>query len=400
MKICEERIPPLVVFQEIFNDNVLFARGISWLSPDRTEEERLKCYANICSELLMSGQTLGEYLTDAVLYSSSPLFAVTVKEPTEQRKKALAYDLAQLKKIVREYSAPAVKKALAGLDGATADYAALPEYECGKFTLTADRLLKNAAKNGTGDFAKYKAFTFRGGRLIPVEHIDPIRLTDLKNYELQRNQVVENTVAFLNGLPAQNVLLYGDRGCGKSSTIKAILNEYDQLRMIELPKAEIAGLGDLYAMLKDIPMHFIVTIDDLTFTQDDERFGLLKATLDGSLSARPDNILIYATTNRRKLIKETYADRSATDVSKSDAVDESMSLADRFGLFITFTQPNREIYFDIVRKLAEDGGIEMDDGELTQAAERFALKRGGRSPRIARQFVDWLASRIELGLEY
>lgn len=400
MKICEERIPPLVVFQEIFNDNVLFARGISWLSPDRTEEERLKGYANICSELLMSGQTLGEYLTDAVLYSSSPLFAVTVKEPTEQRKKALAYDLAQLKKIVREYSAPAVKKALAGLDGATADYAALPEYECGKFTLTADRLLKNAAKNGTGDFAKYKAFTFRGGRLIPVEHIDPIRLTDLKNYELQRNQVVENTVAFLNGLPAQNALLYGDRGCGKSSTIKAILNEYDQLRMIELPKAEIAGLGDLYAMLKDIPTHFIVTIDDLTFTQDDERFGLLKATLDGSLSARPDNILIYATTNRRKLIRETYADRSATDVSKSDAVDESMSLADRFGLFITFTQPNREIYFDIVRKLAEDGGIEIDDGELTQAAERFALKRGGRSPRIARQFVDWLASRIELGLEY
>ena len=143
--------------------------------------------------------------------------------------------------------------------------------------------------------------------------------------------------------------------------------------MIELPKAEIAGLGDLYAILKDIPMHFIVTIDDLTFTQDDERFGILKATLDGSLSARPDNILIYATTNRRKLIKETYADRSATDVNKSDAVDESMSLADRFGLFITFTQPNREIYFDIVRQLAEDMDIEIDDSELTQAAERFAL---------------------------
>ena len=136
--------------------------------------------------------------------------------------------------------------------------------------------------------------------------------------------------------------------------------------MIELPKAEIAGLGDLYAMLKDIPMHFIVTIDDLTFTQDDE----------------------------------TYADRSATDVNKSDAVDESMSLADRFGLFITFTQPNREIYFDIVRQLAEDMDIEIDDSELTQAAERFALKRGGRSPRIARQFVDWLNARIELGLDY
>ena len=244
MKICEEKIPPLMVFQELFNENVLFARGINWLYPDKTEEQRLMGFANISSELLMTGKTLGEYLTDAVMYSKSPLFAAIVKEPTEARKKALAYDIALIKKIVKEYTASAVKKALADIAGATADYAALPEYESGKFTLNADRLIKFAQKNGTGDFAKYKAFTFRGGKLIPVEHIDPIRLTDLKNYELQRNQVVENTIAFLNGLPAQNALLYGDRGCGKSSTIKAILNEYDQLRMIELPKAEIAGLGD------------------------------------------------------------------------------------------------------------------------------------------------------------
>ena len=250
MKICEEKIPPLMVFQELFNENVLFARGINWLYPDKTEEQRLMGFANISSELLMTGKTLGEYLTDAVMYSKSPLFAAIVKEPTEARKRALAYDIALIKKIVKEYTASAVKKALADIAGATADYAALPEYESGKFTLTADRLIKFAQKNGTGDFAKYKAFTFRGGKLIPVEHIDPIRLTDLKNYELQRNQVVENTIAFLNGLPAQNALLYGDRGCGKSSTIKAILNEYDQLRMIELPKAEIAGLGDLYAILK------------------------------------------------------------------------------------------------------------------------------------------------------
>ena len=233
-----------------------------------------------------------------------------------------------------------------------------------------------------------------------MDNIDPIRLTDLKNYELQRNQVIENTLAFLNGLPAQNVLLYGDRGCGKSSTIKAILNEYEELRMVELPKSEINGLPDLFGMLKDIPLHFIVTIDDLAFTEDDERFGVLKATLDGSLTARPDNVLIYSTTNRRKLIKESNGDRSVDDIGRSDAVDESMSLADRFGLFITFTQPNREIFFDIVRKLAEDREIDIEDSELTQAAERFALKRGGRSPRIARQFVDWLSSRIELGLDY
>lgn len=400
MKICEEHLTPLLVFQEIYEENPLFARGLRWINEKQPEEVRLKGYANINSELLMTGQTLGEYLTDAVLYSKSPLFARTVKEPTEQRRKALAYDLALLKRIVKEYTSEAVKKALAEIPGADADYASLPEYDSGRFTLTADRLLKRAQKNGTGDFAKYKAFTFRGGSLVPVDTIDPIRLTDLKNYELQRGQVVENTITFLNGLPAQNALLYGDRGCGKSSTIKAILNEYEELRMVELPKSEIDGLPALFSMLKDIPLHFIVSIDDLAFAENDERFSVLKATLDGSISARPDNILIYATTNRRKLIKETNGDRSVDEIGRSDAVDESMSLADRFGLFITFTQPNREVFFDIVRKLAEDKEIEIDDNELIQAAERFALKRGGRSPRIARQFTDWLSSRIELGLDY
>lgn len=398
MKICEELIPPLHVFQELYEENPLFARGLRWLDANHDEATRLKGYANVSSELLMTGQTLGDYLTDMVMYSKSPLFAKIVKEPTEQRKKALSYDLALLKGIVKDFTSAALKKTLAEEYGAVA--AALPEFESGKFTLTADRLIKRAQKNGTGEFAKHKAFTFRDKGLVPIETIDPIRLTDLKNYELQRGQVVENTLAFLNGLPAQNVLLYGDRGCGKSSTIKAILNEYEELRMVELPKSEIDGLPLLFDLLKDVPLHFIVTIDDLTFAENDERFGVLKATLDGSIAARPDNILIYATTNRRKLIKETNGDRSVDEIGRSDAVDESMSLADRFGLFITFTQPNREVFFDIVRKLAEDSGIEIDDSELIQAAERFALKRGGRSPRIARQFTDWLCSRIELGLDF
>ncbi len=398
MKICEELIPPLHVFQELYEENPLFARGLRWLDSGHDEATRLKGYANISSELLMTGQTLGEYLTDMVRYSKSPLFAKIVKEPTEQRKRALSYDLALLKGIVKDFTSAALKKTLSGEYGAVA--AALPEFESGRFTLTADRLIKSAQKNGTGEFAKHKAFTFRDKRLVLIDTIDPIRLTDLKNYELQRNQVVENTLAFLNGLPAQNVLLYGDRGTGKSSTIKAILNEYEELRMVELPKSEIDGLPVLFGLLRDVPLHFIVTIDDLTFSENDERFSVLKATLDGSISARPDNILIYATTNRRKLIKESNGDRSVDEIGRSDAVDESMSLADRFGLFITFTQPNREVFFDIVRKLAEDREIEMDDSELIQAAERFALKRGGRSPRIARQFTDWLSSRIELGLDY
>ncbi|MDE6727882.1 MAG: ATP-binding protein, partial [Oscillospiraceae bacterium] len=185
--------------------------------------------------------------------------------------------------------------------------------------------------------------------------------------------------------PAQNVLLYGDRGTGKSSTVKAILNESKYLRMVEVSKNDIDVLPKLFNKLKDIPLHFIVMIDDLSFAENDDRFGILKAALEGSLSAKPDNILIYATTNRRKIIRETAADR---EISGADAIDESMSLSDRFGLFVTFTKPDKRVYLDIVKQLAEDKGLDIREEELFEAAERFALKRGGRSPRTAKQFID------------
>ncbi|MCI5578469.1 MAG: ATP-binding protein, partial [Oscillospiraceae bacterium] len=142
---------------------------------------------------------------------------------------------------------------------------------------------------------------------------------------------------------------------------------------------------------------FIVMIDDLSFAENDDRFGILKAVLEGSLSAKPDNILIYATTNRRKIIRETAADR---EISGADAIDESMSLSDRFGLFVTFMKPDKQGYLDIVQKLADDKKLDVPEEKLFAAAERFALKRGGRSPRTARQFVDWLDGRIALGLDY
>ncbi len=140
-----------------------------------------------------------------------------------------------------------------------------------------------------------------------------------------------------------------------------------------------------------------MTIDDLAFVENDDRFGILKAALEGSLSAKPDNILIYATTNRRKIVRETAADR---EISGADAIDESMSLADRFGLFITFMKPDKQVFLDIVQKLAADKGLVVSAERLETVAERFALRHGGRSPRTARQFVDWLDGRISLDLEY
>lgn len=360
-----------------------------------TAADSAQAYSAICRILLERGKTLGDYLYDLLVYSGSSLLTSCAKEPSELRRKAVECDLRVVTKI-SEYTSERIKMALAEEYNNPA-FKNLPDFEKGSFRYGADSFIEFAAKNGSGIFAKYRAFQWADGGLHPIENTDPIRLSDLKNYEAQRNQVIDNTVCFLSGKPAQNVLLYGDRGTGKSSTVKALLNEYEGLRMIELSKNDVAVLPKLFRELRDIPLHFIITIDDLTFSENDDRFGILKAALEGSLSARPENILIYATTNRRKIVKETVADR---EINGADSIDESMSLADRFGLFITFVKPNREGYLDIVRKLAADRALSVPDDRLCAAADRFSVKRGGYSPRIAKQFIDWLVGRVELGMDY
>ena len=361
------------------------------------EANCLTGYSRICRILLSENKSLAQYLHDLLVYGNHDFMEKCAQTCTAQQKKAVEYDVANVKRLA-EYSSEKLKAVMSDrVDSEMLN--ALPDYEQGVFDYTADYFIEHAAKYGSGIFARYKAFTFDGEQLCPIENTDPIRLSDLKNYEAQRNQVVENTVCFINRKPAQNVLLYGDRGTGKSSTVKALLNEYETLRMVEVSKNDVAGLSKLFRMLKNNPLRFIITIDDLTFAENDDRFGILKAALEGSLSARPENILIYATTNRRKIVKETTAERPE-DISRSDAIDESMSLADRFGLFVTFSKPNKEMYLDIVRKLAADRGISLPDEELCAAAERFALRRSGRSPRTARQFVEHIGARLELGMDY
>lgn len=365
-----------------------------------TAEESFEGYAKIVGTVLKSGRSLAEYFHDMLVFSDSPVLNefvfgdVSKADMSCLRKDALRYDLDVFKSLCEETAAQIQIRLNTFYD--TLDFGKLPLYDNGVFDYTTTYFMEYIAAHGSGAFAKYKAFTF-DGELHPVENPDTIKLSDLKNYEEQRQQVIDNTVCFLSGKPAQNVLLYGDRGTGKSSTVKAIMNESKRLRMVEVSKNDIAVLPKLFRRLRDVPLHFIVLIDDLSFSENDERFGILKGVLEGSLSAKPDNILIYATTNRRKIIRETMAER---EVSGGDAIDESMSLSDRFGLFVTFTKPDKRVYLDIVRKLAEDRRIDVSEEKLFAAAERFALKRGGRSPRTARQFVDWLDGRLAMGLEY
>lgn len=257
------------------------------------------------------------------------------------------------------------------------------------------------ARHGCGRFARHIAFLWRDGVLLPVEHPDPIRLSNLKGYEYQRRIAVDNTLAFLNGFEANNMLLYGDRGTGKSSTVKALLNEYAEkgLRMIEMPKEYLRQLPDLTGYLAGLPMKFILFIDDLSFSENDDSFAALKAVLEGGLASRPDNVMIYATSNRRHLLRETFSDREGDEVHRADTVQEAVSLSDRFGISLTFLMPDKQRFLEIVEQIAEDRGLQADRQRLLAAAERWALERGARSPRYARQFIADVQARLGRGEE-
>ena len=278
----------------------------------------------------------------------------------------------------------------------------LPRWETGKaqeplgenWETQLDELIEFHKNNGYGIFVENAAFSWsEDEELLPITSLDTITLSDLKNYESQKKQVLDNTVSFLEGYPANNILLYGDRGTGKSSTVHAILNAYRSkgLRMIEISKGDINDLTKIRELIADSPMKFIIFIDDLSFDSHDDSFGELKAALEGSLSGRQSNTLIYATSNRRHLIKENFSDRE-NDVHRSDTMQEELSLSDRFGLSVYFENPNKKNFLDITEKIAKDRALDVDYDELLRKAELWARRRGGRSPRGAKQFIDYVES--------
>lgn len=255
-------------------------------------------------------------------------------------------------------------------------------------------------EHGCGMYARYRAFVWREGDMVPVAYPDSIRLKSLKGYEIPRGLVHDNTVSFLKGLTCNNCLLYGDRGTGKSSTVKALLNEYCSkgLRMVEMPKESLCDFPKLVERIAQVPLRFIIFIDDLSFSKQDDSFAALKAVLEGGLAARPENALIYATSNRRHLLRECFSDREGDEIHRSDTIQESLSLADRFGLSVNFSVPGKAEYLDIVRALAQERRLKIEMETLESGAERWALERGGRSPRCAKQYISMVESRIKRGL--
>ena len=273
----------------------------------------------------------------------------------------------------------------------------LPKWRTCQIDFLAEYLWRrtNADKFGYGKYARSSMFTLRDGQVVPVDHPDPQRLSELFGYERQRRDVIDNTLALVNGKPAQNVLLYGDAGTGKSSTVKAVVNEFSDrgLRLIEISKEQLRELPVIIGEISQYPLKFIIFIDDLSFTSGEDSFGALKAALEGSASARGENMVIYATSNRRHLIRESFSDREGDDIHRNDTMQENLSLSARFGLRVSFGRPDKKEFIAIAEGIAKEKGLELPE-DLGLKAEQFVMSSGnGRSPRTAKQFVELLLSR-------
>ncbi len=251
---------------------------------------------------------------------------------------------------------------------------------------------------GVGKFGMYKAFKVNcpDGRpeLVPISSTEDIVLNDLVGYELQKKELIKNTQDFVQGRKANNVLLYGDSGTGKSSSIKAVLNEYSPrgLRMIEVYKHQFGHLPDIIEQLRDRNYKFIIFMDDLSFEDYETEYKYLKAVIEGGLEVRPDNVLLYATSNRRHLVREKWSDKADRDddLHTNDTVQEKLSLAARFGLSILYISPNKKEFDNIVKVLAEKHGLTIPEDQLLLEANRWELRHGGLSGRTAQHFITYL----------
>ena len=276
-------------------------------------------------------------------------------------------------------------------------------HEAAEWSLLLPALAKCYQQTGAGLLSQYRAFQWKssveGGAVMPIAEPDPIRLEELVGFESEKQTLVRNTSHFLAGYPANNVFVYGDRGTGKSSAIKALLNHFpgEPLRMIEVSRDDLGDLPQVMALVRPRRERFILFVDDLSFEEGETQYKTLKAVLEGSLEARPKNVLIYASSNRRHLIQEYFSDRNDLgngEVRQQDTLQEKVSLADRFGIQLVFVTPNQKEYFAIVSSLAKRRELPIGPEELERRALQWVQLHNARSGRTARQFIDDLTAEL------
>ena len=380
---CE--LSALSVFRGILKYDTMSA-VIGPLSTDGGKQEKLRLFGEFVYSLSEDNYCFSDFLRRAV-FSDENRYIISAAQKTEIPQ-SLRYNAKRELEIfsrLTELDENDLCKNLS-FDGY------IPQFDNKKtdFVKIYEERLKNVGRYGYGIFATAKMFRVSGEEIVPVKSADSTSLTEFVGYEEERKQVFENTRALCEGSPAANVLLCGDAGTGKSSTVKACANYFADygVRLIELRKDQLFSLSYIMGRIAENPLKFIIFIDDLSFNKNDDSFSMLKAALEGSASAKADNAVIYATSNRRHIVKESFSDREGNDdIHHNDTVQELMSLSDRFGLTVYFEKPNKALYLEIIHSLARKNEIKLDLKELDIKAEAFALSRGSRSPRAAEQFI-------------
>ncbi len=372
------------VFRNVLNKEPMRA-FMSFLGSEK-EEDRLSFYGEFVYSLNEYSGSFCEFLKRAVCEDEN-IYITTVaknKEVTSSIKSNAEKEL-QLFSSLTQLTPEILFKG--------SDYEGyVPEFENEKvdFSAVYSERLRHIDRYGYGIFATAGMFRVENGEIVAVEAADDITTENFIGYESERQKVMDNTIALTEGRYAQNVLLCGDAGTGKSSTVKAVANAcFDKgVRLIELRKDQLFSLSHVMGRIADNPLKFIIFIDDLSFNKNDDCFSMLKAALEGSASAKASNAVIYATSNRRHIVKERFSERGhEDDIHHSDTVQELLSLSDRFGLVVYFSKPNKKLYLDIVHELAKTENLDIEEKELDIKAEAFALAKGSRSPRAAQQFI-------------
>ncbi len=379
----------LLIFRNLLKDDV-FIKFLTVLSSlDDTNLNQLSCYAEFAHALFQHADDFSDYLLNAVLKDDN--FYINNYANGRKISDSLEQNLQREMQIFQKCADLDPNELLSQL----AYQDKLPIWGTSKIDLYAlytDRL-KNISKYGFGIFSEYHMFKSDAAKsIVPVLTPDPILLSDLKRYENERNVVIKNTQSLLAGNAAANVLLYGDAGTGKSSSIKAIANQYasEGLRLVEIKREDYKLIPTIIQILSEQPLKFIIFIDDLSFEKDHTDFNALKSLLEGGLSAIPSNIAVYATSNRKHMVKESFSQREGDDIHRNETLQELIALSERFGLTVGFFKPDKTEYLKIVYDLKKQYSLHIDDMQLSLLAEQYALKRGGRSPRAARYLIEYL----------
>lgn len=379
-----------VVFNNILEDDVMKAFLNMIDIKEKSDIKKVEEYSNFTRKLFEKSENFSDYIWKLIIFNENIyVHKLASKEIiSNMLAQCVKHELQTLQDIATITSQDI--RSEIEYNGFMAEWSINTEYD---FNKMYEERMEKLFTVGYGIYSNNIMFTYDNGKVAPVKYPDNIRLSSHIGYERERKRIIDNTYAFIKGKPAANVLLYGDAGTGKSSTVKAIVNEYanEGLRMIEVRKGDLLEIPKLIQELANNPLKFILFIDDLSFSKNNEEIGALKAILEGSVTAKTSNVVIYATSNRRHLVQESFSERQGDDIHRNETIQEQISLSDRFGLSICFSKPNKKEYLEIIHGLLKEYKVK-DIENVDMLAEQHAMSRGGRSGRIARQFVEYLKS--------